>query len=236
MQVIPVIDLLNNQVVHAQQGKRATYQPIKSPLVSSADPNAVIDAMLGYYPFKTIYIADLNSIRQKGIESQHYALIETLCKRYSEVTFWVDAGTAKPKEISQWYALPIQAIVSSENFSNVKAFAQVMNSPQQPSIISLDFLNDRFLGDPLILENTELWPDNVITMTLDNVGASNGPNWDKLQQIKTMNKQANLIAAGGVRDINDLRQLKQMDVDAVLIATALHHKRISAKEITNLNK
>lgn len=234
MQVIPVIDLLNSQVVHAQQGKRDTYRPIQSPLVSSSDPGAVIESMLDYYPFNTLYIADLNSIQQKAIEPQHYALIKALCKRYPTVTFWVDAGAVNSSCFSQWSRLPVKPVIGSENVTRFSDYAPLMQQTDAPGILSLDFMNDSFIGDHQILSQSRLWPETVIAMTLDNVGASNGPNWQKLRQINALNKHSKLIAAGGVRQIDDLTQLKTVGVDGVLIATALHQQKISPQEIAEL--
>lgn len=236
MQVIPVIDLLNNQVVYAQRGKRDTYQPIESPLVSSAEPYAVVEAMLDYYPFEALYIADLTSIQQKTIESRHYALIETLCKRYPFLSLWVDAGAVIKQDIQRWLNLPIRPVLGSENFKQFDDYEKVMRSASAPDIISLDFINEKFMGDVQILEQVDLWPATVITMTLDNVGADNGPNWNMLKKIRATNQQSNVIAAGGIKNAEDLMQLKQQKVDGALIATALHQKRISAQEIASLKK
>lgn len=234
MQVIPVIDLLNGQVAHAQQGKRDSYRPIQSPLVSSAVPHAVIDAMLDYYPFQTIYIADLNSIQQKIIEPQHYALIKALCKQYPSVNFWVDAGADNSESFDKWSELTVKTILGSENFTSFGDYAAIMQQANSPGILSLDFINGAFVGHQQIYAQTALWPDTVITMTLDHVGTNNGPHWQKLHEIKAYNQHSNIVAAGGVRQIDDLKQLKAMGIDGVLIATALHQKQLSPADITLL--
>ena len=64
MQVIPVIDLLNGEVVHAKKGLRQTYQPMQSPLCPSSDPLTVVSELLALHPFKQLYIADLNAIQK----------------------------------------------------------------------------------------------------------------------------------------------------------------------------
>lgn len=236
MQVIPVIDLLNGQVVHAQQGKRDTYSAIQSALVSSAEPRAVIDAMLDYYPFQTIYIADLNSIQQKAIEPQHYALINALCKQHPSVSFWLDAGAINSMHFEKWSQLMVKPVLGTENFTDFSDYARLMQQADAPDIMSLDFINGDFMGNHEILSQSSLWPETVIAMTLDHVGAKKGPNWEQLRAIKTLNQHSKIVAAGGVRKIDDLIALKAMELDAALIATALHQKNLSAQEIAEIQK
>lgn len=234
MQVIPVIDLLNGQVVYAQQGKRNTYRPIQSPLTSSSAPHNVIEAMLDYYAFETIYIADLNSIQQKMIEPQHYALIKALCKNYPSVTFWLDAGANTNQCFDQWSQLDVKPILGSENFTTYSDYAAIMQQTEAPEILSLDFINGTFMGAQEIYANASLWPESVIVMTLDQVGTNSGPHWQKLQEVKARNLHSNIVAAGGVKQIDDLKQLKATGIQGALIATALHHKQISVEGIAQL--
>jgi len=66
MIIIPVLDLMNGEVVHAKHGNRHEYLPIKSVLTYSSEPLAVVQALLALYPFKQLYIADINAIQKTG--------------------------------------------------------------------------------------------------------------------------------------------------------------------------
>ena len=66
MEIIPVIDLMHGQVVHARMGQRQHYQPIQSLLCSSSAPIDVVSALLELYPFERMYIADLDAITGQG--------------------------------------------------------------------------------------------------------------------------------------------------------------------------
>ena len=89
MQIIPVIDLLNGAVVHAQQGQRHTYQPIKSLLTHSSKPLDIVAALLNVYPFSQLYIADLNAIQQSG---DNFNVIRTIAQKFPQLKLWIDAG------------------------------------------------------------------------------------------------------------------------------------------------
>ncbi|MEM4733246.1 MAG: HisA/HisF-related TIM barrel protein, partial [Candidatus Bathyarchaeia archaeon] len=61
VKVIPVIDILNGQVVHAVRGKRKEYQPLRSRICHSTNPLDVA-ATFKAIGFNELYIADLDAI------------------------------------------------------------------------------------------------------------------------------------------------------------------------------
>ena len=75
MEIIPVIDLMAGHVVHARFGNRQHYQPIQSLLCNSSKPVDIIQALLELYPFKTIYIADIDAIQGPD---NHFELVVAL--------------------------------------------------------------------------------------------------------------------------------------------------------------
>ena len=89
MFIIPVIDLLDGIVVHAKKGMRETYQPINSLLTDKTDANAILDAYYKLFPFKKVYIADLNAIRSQG---NNRSLIFELANAYPDCEFWIYEG------------------------------------------------------------------------------------------------------------------------------------------------
>ena len=62
MQIIPVIDLMQGQVVHAKFGQRSTYAPISSDLCTTSAAHDVVAALVKLYRFHVIYIRPLNEI------------------------------------------------------------------------------------------------------------------------------------------------------------------------------
>jgi len=59
MQVIPVIDLKGDKVVHGVAGRRDEYEPIKSDLVSSALPAPVADALVQKVGASQAYLREI---------------------------------------------------------------------------------------------------------------------------------------------------------------------------------
>lgn len=227
MQIIPVIDLKDGEVVHARLGDRQQYQPIKSSLCKSSDIFDVINAFLTLYPFDIIYIADLNALSKNG---DHHILLDEVLNHFSNITFWIDAGFNQPyKLFRQINYLPVTGSESCQdkNLSDIKAI-------NEKFILSLDFSLTQPLGPKELFENPEFWPKQIIIMSLGRVGSNTGPEQDTLQNYCNNYPEQNFIAAGGIRNSADLILLKKMGITHSLVASALHSGTISEKNIKNI--
>ena len=234
MLLIPVIDLLNGTVVHAKKGDRENYQPIQSLISNSSDPIDVVTALLKYYPFQQLYIADLNAIQKIG--NNNLEVIRSIAQHYPALKLWIDAGVNNTSELALWTDRNFNVILGSENFSDLDNFLEIKENLNSRFILSLDFMPDGYHGPIELIENARYWPKNVILMSLAHVGANQGANLELITRFKQHAKEFNLYAAGGTRNINDLTALKQADAYGVLTASALHNKQISAVDIKNFNQ
>jgi phosphoribosylformimino-5-aminoimidazole carboxamide ribotide isomerase len=218
MQIVPVIDLMGGVVVHARRGDRSNYRPLQSALTTSSEPLEVITALLGAAPFRAIYAADLDAILHRG---HHRALVARVLERFPSLTLWLDAGFSEATQAHWLRATPIVPVIGSESLTSLDALRSLLEcSPH--AILSLDTRDDQRLGPAALFEQPELWPQRVIVMTLDRVGAGQGPAFTRLRSTLVQAPEAKLIAAGGVRNTQDLERLEAMGVHAVLLASAIH--------------
>jgi phosphoribosylformimino-5-aminoimidazole carboxamide ribotide isomerase len=103
---------------------------------------------------------------------------------------------------------------------------------QSDWVLSLDFRGDEFLGPRALLEDSFLWPDRVIVMTLARVGTGGGPDLARVRDIARRAGTARRVyAAGGVRGPADLRALRSEGAAGALVATALHEGKIKAGDL-----
>ncbi len=230
MEIIPVIDIRQNQVVHAIKGQRQNYRPLQTCLCDSHSADDIVQAFIDTYPFKTIYIADLDAI-QGTSNNEH--LIEQLLNKFQSVSFWVDQG------ISSAIELKIQSrrqhVIGSETNISPKTLNELFTSSLE-IILSLDFQTKTFLGHQDLLEKTDLWPERIIIMSLSHVGSNNGPDYKLISDIQKIAGDRKIYVAGGVRHEDDLQTLNDMGIDGVLIATALHSQQIKADTLLNFTK
>ena len=68
-------------------------------------------------------------------------------------------------------------------------------------------------------------------MTLARVGSSQGVASKELQHFNEAHPNKQFIAAGGVRNMNDIALLKKYNVKAVLLASAFHFGAITAENL-----
>lgn len=225
LQIIPVIDLKDGVVVHAMHGNRAQYQPIHlhSRLTQTSDIQSVVAGFLNLYPFKKFYLADINAICGKG---HHQALIDNLVRTNPNIDFWLDNGS--------------QLSTIDSSIANLKWVigTESQQSPPflsaQDFILSLDFNHQESTGLPEWFEQCQYWPNTLIAMTLNRVGSSIGPDFEKLKTLKRSHLEKDIVAAGGIRHWNDLIALSKIGIGTALLATALHTGTISRQNIENL--
>lgn len=222
--LIPVIDLLDGQVVHAQRGLREHYRPIETPLAASAEPLAVVAALLSLHAFEDLYIADLGAILGKG---GHREVVDRLVAAFPWVRWWVDAAITNGAELRAWSRTGVLPVVGSESVTDIA----LISDCNGPFALSLD-QKDHDLLDPAGLHaRPDLWPQDVIAMTLDRVGSDAGPALDVIASIRHRHPSGRIYAAGGVRHLADLLELQAAGVAGALVASALHTGAIGPAEI-----
>ena len=231
-QVIPVLDLRDGGVVHARRGDRGRYPPLRSSLCTGNEPEAVVRGLLDLFPFPVIYVADLDAIEGTG---DNRATLARLKAAFPAVALWIDAGFREPEEVRDFVALGIgDAVLGSESLAGVDPLAMLKADPAWRHIVlSLDF-RERFVGPPDLLSRTDLWPQRIIVMTLARVGSGEGPDRGRLAEVRQAMPQADLFAAGGVRDGTDLKDLAAHGSAGALVATALHDGRIGRADLEAL--
>lgn len=227
MQVIPVIDLMNGLVVHAMKGERRHYRPIRdSRLAPDPAPEAVIDALLAFYPFRQIYLADLDALTGGPAQTK---LILHLVRRYKEIEWWLDDGGIGMKLTGG----QVRQVIGTESMGAETAHAV---SWRQNDVLSIDYRCGELLGClPSGWQERMAQPDTVIHMNLDYVGSTEGPDWCGIQQLVTERPDCRVVASGGVRGRADLKRLDAMGVWGVMLATALHNGSLSAEELRSMS-
>jgi phosphoribosylformimino-5-aminoimidazole carboxamide ribotide isomerase len=223
-QIIPVIDLMHGQVVHAKHGQRNQYLPIESALCPSSEPLVVADSLMKLYPFQTVYIADIDAIQRTGNNNTH---IQNIAKAHPYTMFWLDAGAPTPSLNLK----NIKMVVGSESIDCLEKYLDFKSA----HILSLDYNHQGALGLPELHETSNFWPEEVICMTLNAVGSNNGVDIARLEQISYLGKvktnPTKVYAAGGIRNIEEIQKLADVGLSGALVATALHSERITKIDI-----
>lgn len=237
MKVIPVIDISNGVVVHAVRGKRREYKPLESILIQSVNPVEVAKAFQNI-GFDQLYIADLDAIIDCSTDFQ-------VLKRIVDETglkLMVDAGVTNLERAEALMESGVSKIVVATETLQSKSFVAeaVERFGSERVIVSLDLKGDKVLVklgfdgclSPMCLlgEFREKGLSSVIVLDLARVGSGQGVNMDFLRKVLAEGG-LDVYVGGGVRDIEDLVELKNLGVSGVLVATALHTGKITIVDL-----
>ncbi|MGA9866281.1 MAG: HisA/HisF-related TIM barrel protein [Acetobacteraceae bacterium] len=232
MDIIPVIDLLGGVVVHARQGQRETYRPIRTPLSTTSEPADVAAGLLRLFPFRHLYVADLDAIEGRGANDTSLAALSAAAPG---LDVWVDGGIADTETAGTQLAHGARTLViGSESQRDTQTLRALRDHPA--IVLSLDFRGEAFQGPAELLDDAALWPRRVIVMTLARVGAQAGPDLARVAAIASRAPGRFIYAAGGVRDADDLRALAATGAAGVLVATALHSGALSPSDLNGIGR
>ncbi len=230
MNIIPVIDLMQGQVVRALGGERHQYRPIESGLCAGSNALDIASALLELYPFHALYVADIDAIQKNGGNA---AVIEKLHQRFPRLELWVDSGIAGISGFTAWQEQHIgHAVIGSESFPETALISAVCACGDALfPLLSLDYKGARFHGEQRLLNDPKLWPEHIIVMMLARVGSLQGPDFDQLSALRRRAPHKKFYAAGGIRSAHDLLRLARAGADGALLASALHQRLIGAGDL-----
>ena len=80
-----------------------------------------------------------------------------------------------------------------------------------------------------------LGANNIFCTDISKDGAMEGPSIDLYKKIMTEHPEINLIASGGVSNIDDVKELKAIGCSAAIIGKAIYEGKISLEELVALN-
>ena len=90
------------------------------------------------------------------------------------------------------------------------------------------------MGATSLFSDQTLWPETIIIMTLNRVGSQQGPDLETLTAFCKRYPEQHFVAAGGIRNIEDLQALKHIGIHQALLASALHSGNIVPSELMSL--
>lgn len=233
MKVIPVIDILNGKVVHAVRGKRSEYQPLKSSLTKTVDPIEVAKAFrnLG---FKQLYVADLDAIIDCSTDFQ---ALKSIAEQ-TGLELIVDAGITSIERAKLLLNSGVTKLVIGTETLQTKKFVENAEKffGSERVLVSLDLRGDKVvvkLGfdgcvSPMcLLRNFKsMGISQVIVLDLNRVGSGEGLDIAFLKKV-IEEIGIDVYVGGGVRNLEDLLELKRLGISGALVATALHSGKIS---------
>ncbi len=239
MHVIPVVDLLHGQAVHAVRGERDRYQPVQSVLAQGADPLDLAVALRAETDSPAVYVADLDAILEGN---GNWDVLRNLARELPG-ELWVDAGISEAQGALRVLETgAAQVVAGTESLETLGSLEGIGNTAGWDRVlVSLDVLHGVVLSKAPELRGkapveglevlAALGCARFILLTLDGVGTGRGPDWPLLETARRMLPRAMVIAGGGARGMDDVRRAAGLGLGGVLVGTALHRGWITAKDL-----
>ncbi len=191
----------------------------------SSDPGRALDALLRLWPFRSVYIADLDAI---AAVSDRLSMQRLGGPGRPEL--WVDSGIDDADMALASLDQAAGCVVLGSESQRDPSCLEALRGHERV-LLSLDFRGGRFLGPERLWRDADLWPARVIVMTLDRVGEGRGPDLARVSDVIGRAAGRLVYAAGGVRDVADLDELAAVGSAGALVATALHTGALGPDEI-----
>jgi len=219
-------------------GKRKEYKPLQSVLTNSVDPVEVA-ATFKTLGFSTLYLADLDAILGKKPDLHLYGRIA----EKTGLTLMVDAGVTDAQTAKTLQKSGVTKVIfGTETLQTKKCITEAIEQIGADHIIvSLDMKNNRLLTQPtfkgstdpleLLCELKALGVLEFILLDLSRVGSQEGAVTDFLKRAASSLKDG-IYVGGGVRNIADLLELKELGVSGALVATALHTGKLDSAKLS----
>lgn len=246
MKVIPVMDLLNGEVVQGKGGRRNEYQPFSDSVISNnPEPFSVAKSFKEKLELDWFYIADLDRIQSTQNIKKNKEIIIELTKT-TNYKISVDAGCKDLRDIDEILSWGVDhVIVGTETLSSLEVLENaVLEFDPQKIIVSVDFKGGELLANSMEISKIKpieiaefagkLGLKAIIVLELQKVGSQTGPLNDSLMEIVENISTIPIYTGGGVRSIQDLILLKNKGILGALVATAFHNGNIKKNDLENL--
>ena len=232
MEIIPVIDLKEEMAWsfgHGLAGATSTCR-LRRRWRRRAILSMCAVGLLGVHPFTTPPCRrSPDAIEAKGCNQAALQRLRTAFLPRSAL--WVDNGIGDAASAEAWLAAGLGHLgLGSEAQSDV-ALARRM-AGEARIILSLDFRGEAFSKVAGLLADPSAWPKRIcigMTRWRASFVRRRPVSLNRLASLVALAPDRELHAAGGVRDLVDLRQLAPAGIAGALVASSPHDGRLDGR-------
>ena len=236
MKIIPAIDIIDGKCVRLQKGD------FQKMTIYNEDPLEVAK-MFEDHGIKYLHVVDLDGARTKGLVN--HRILEQISSKTNLV---VDFGGGLKSDEDVRIAFESgasQVTGGSIALKDRRLFLSWLERYGASRIILGADCKDRKIASNAWLEGSEVdvlefiesyeaeGVRQVVTTDIEKDGMLKGPSLDLYKEILAATK-VELIASGGISDLDDLVNLKAAGCSGAIVGKAIYEGRISLKELSEL--
>ena len=220
LEFIPAIDVKNGKSVRLKQADLNSAEQHESP--SSVLSDFVAKGA------KWVHLVDLDAAFKSGSNSE---LIQDLIEA-SPIKIQLSGGIVDEYSLHKALSTKANRInIATAALQNIDWVVKTIKSNSERLTIGLDIDNgvlvargsSEVIGDPFEFIKTLDMAGCKRYVVTDNStdGELNGPNLDLLEKVLKSTK-SKIIASGGISKLSDLKDLREMGLDGVIVGKALY--------------
>jgi phosphoribosylformimino-5-aminoimidazole carboxamide ribotide isomerase len=222
LELYPAVDIKDGKAARLIKGQLNTTE-------NFGDPTEVVNQFIDAGS-KWIHLVDLDAAFGTGNNRIQIKEITSI----PDISFQLSGGINNQQSLDFALSTAAKQInLATSALLDLQWVEQVLKSHGDKLSISLDVAADtnqlfargsgQNLGDlNLMIENLNaIGCTRFIITDIDTDGALSGPNFDLLKKVNEQT-EASIISSGGVGSIDDLMQLRQMQIDGVVLGKALY--------------
>ncbi len=234
MLIIPSIDIYQNKVVRLAKGdfNNVSYY--------SSDPldQAILYESLG---FTLIHIVDL-----EGSKTGKFTAIDSIkeIKKRTKLKIEFGGGIRSSSNVSDLFSAGIDyAVIGSLSIKNKNEFENIVKNNSADKLIVAADVKDMMIYISGWTEETQisiyshinycknLGINKFLVTDISRDGMLSGTNKDLYKNILEEIPGINLIASGGIKDLNDIKSLREINPYGVIVGKAIYENKINLKEL-----
>ncbi len=234
MLIIPSIDIFKNKVVRLEKGNfnNITYYS------NSPYKQAELYESLG---FKLIHIVDLEGSKTGKFTAT--ASIKEI-KENTGLKIEFGGGIRNSKNVDELLSSGIDyVVIGSLSIKNKDEFENIVKNNSSEKIIVAADVNDEMIKVSGWTEETEisihshidfckrLGINKFLVTDISRDGMLSGTNKLLYKKILAEQPKINLIASGGIKDLEDIKSLEEINPYGVIVGKAIYENKIDLKEL-----
>ena len=234
MLIIPSIDIYENKVVRLAKGdfNNISYYS-NSPL-----EQAKLYESLG---FKLIHIVDL-----QGSKTGNFTIIDSIkeIKKQTDLTIEFGGGIRSAENVDELFSVGIDfVVIGSLSVKNKNEFENIIKKNTPERIVAAADVKDEMIHISGWTEETQIsiYPhinycknlgiNKFLVTDISKDGMLSGTNKILYKKILDKNTEINLIASGGIKDLEDVKSIERINPYGVIVGKAIYENKIDLKEL-----
>ena len=237
MLIIPAIDLYENKIVRLRKGdfNQVTFYD-HTPLAQAKE--------FARYGFEWIHMVDLLGSKMGTISVEE---VIRIVKEETNLKIEFGGGVRNSQMVSQLFEIGINKIIlGSISVNNKIEFENIVkNFPPQNFIVAVDARDEKLAVSGWTESTTisiyeqmeyclQFGLTHFLCTDISKDGMLTGTNIDLYKKILAHFPTINLIASGGIKDLDDVKKVKEINPYGVVIGKAIYENKIDLRELAEI--